>query len=1256
MRDINDRNIKIYRSPRKIHSFEYKRIHPLKLVVVGKDTYLGEDTDYIIEEIPYEGNDKISYDSDKSFYDEILKKIPKFGTEFTPRIGIVNPVQRVDIPDVREYSICGLYGQGVKKGCNIYDIRECKTMFDELYMSYWLVYNIEPDMLKLYYGRGNVNGSNNATIKYYGSSIDSQDFFHHIKDFQNIQADNNVFCISYKDLNEFYNLLMAVHFYYLEDFLDSQAYEYLLEVEQPMEGYEEWVAYRKSLKKTKKAKSDAKTKTESQSAPVNVIQNKLDKLDKDLGNLVFDRYKDVIKRFVIFTTQRDKTSGEGLFNMILYSNDKERICKLVELLNNSLECSQEAYTITEEALLNNYRENNWIKFNVTNRIIHISECGNRPFVDPNAGTGRKQDSQIEALKEYNNFWEALKYFINMQKNKIFILSMNKSVYNTSFCNRRDLTDYYFQNVIYIGPTPKEDIFEMFKNNIPEERATPEFFDGLKKYIDLTYSHSEVKGKKYYDQLYHNIATNYYSIEHENRPPLGIECIPQSDIPSVDEIMEQVNKLPGLYTVKKVFERLSKTKVYEAQHGVTKNKNRYHMAFVGNSGTGKTTVARMVADMYYSMGIIKTRKLVEKRASDLIGKWSNSTRDTVKAIVEEARYGVLFIDEAYGFLNQNKEYGGQAIDALMKTLDVEPVILIIAGYEDEINELYDMNPGLKSRIGEQVLFEDYTKEDLLKILVNRLEKRGFIIEDHIVPLLEECISAKMSEVNFGNAREISKLSQRIDEEYKNSVVSSEFPDDNILRKEMLDRIMPKVEETRLDKLIGIRQVRERLDSLKKAAVYKKVAKEYSLNIPSSSMHMIFTGNPGTGKTTVAKLFAQELYNAGVLDTNKTIILEPKDLAGNSKESPVMVFKRKLREAKGGILFIDEAYSITNKGSIMGMQIVEELLTAMIDYKDQIIFIFAGYEDEMFDFMEANPGLKSRIGHKIHFKDYDPDELVEIFKMNVEQIGYTYEKAVLEEVKRIVLYYYGMKDLGNARFVEHLISLMIDKIGKRYCRKVERINRLNKNLSQPIDKKITKKDITHIYVRDVPSLWDVYVSLPGNERMVPPTERDEEDRRRTVYHELGHAVASIVAAPEKMHPRYLYFVKNFMSNGRVVFHGHGPRTEQEYMAHLTMLLAGRNAERMIYGDNSSGCSSDYMIAKNVSKRMAEEYAMGELLSANQGKFLKEADAKATEILLKYKAFIVDIADKIMNDNLKCMKDYSIKGEDFKKLFDKFNSNIV
>ena len=206
----------------------------------------------------------------------------------------------------------------------------------------------------------------------------------------------------------------------------------------------------------------------------------------------------------------------------------------------------------------------------------------------------------------------------------------------------------------------------------------------------------------------------------------------------------------------------------------------NLFFLGNPGTGKTTVARMYADMLYKMKYINDNKLIEVVPNDLIGEYVGQTRNTVREILDKARGGVLFIDEAYllysGSYSKGKNpYMEEAVVELIKYLEDPKNIVIFAGYPNEMRKIYDANPGIKSRIYKEIMFDDYSVLELYQILNNEMNKKKLVLDNTSKNKIIDYIKIMKQDKNFGNARSMLQLSQKMIMEHANRKVNNNIID-------------------------------------------------------------------------------------------------------------------------------------------------------------------------------------------------------------------------------------------------------------------------------------------------------------------------------------------------------------------------------------------------------------------------------------------------------------------------------------------------
>ena len=234
-----------------------------------------------------------------------------------------------------------------------------------------------------------------------------------------------------------------------------------------------------------------------------------------------------------------------------------------------------------------------------------------------------------------------------------------------------------------------------------------------------------------------------------------------------DYMAELNGLIGLGVVKKEVESLHnliKIQAMRMQQGLPNTNMSYHMVFTGNPGTGKTTVARIVAGIYKELGILKKGHLVETDRSGLVAEYVGQTAPKTNAKIDEALDGVLFIDEAYTLVGGENDFGAEAIATLLKRMEDnrDRLVVILAGYTNEIKGFIDSNPGLQSRFNRYIQFDDYTADDLLEILRLNLKKSRYKIKRDAFEWMHGYIRGKvmMKDSRFGNARFIRNAFEKI----------------------------------------------------------------------------------------------------------------------------------------------------------------------------------------------------------------------------------------------------------------------------------------------------------------------------------------------------------------------------------------------------------------------------------------------------------------------------------------------------------------
>ena len=469
----------------------------------------------------------------------------------------------------------------------------------------------------------------------------------------------------------------------------------------------------------------------------------------------------------------------------------------------------------------------------------------------------------------------------------------------------------------------------------------------------------------------------------------------------------------------------------------------HMMFVGNPGTGKTTVARLVGEIFFEAGILSRGHLVEVQSSDLIADYAGGTAIKTNTIVDQALGGVLFVDEAY-MLTENSQGGfaQEALDTLLLRMENnrQQFVVIFAGYPEPMRRFREANPGLPRRIPEEnvVVFEDYSAETLYQILTQMLENKDFQLTSASVKVVQAIISAqtRFRDDHFGNAGEMRNLSESLvrqwafqhqDAEIKPPflIEPADIPEHYQAFVHQSIKISELYSEAFLD-FVGLEEMKAHLMGYFHQIEYEQIKSEVTESkqrvVPA---HMVFFGSPGTGKTTVARKLGQIYKGAGLLRKGHCVEVSRPDLVGGYVGQTAIKTMEVVQRALDGILFIDEAYALSSGyQNDFGFEAIDTLVKAMEDYRERIVIIFAGYEEDMQRFLQSNPGLASRVPQLIHFPDFSDQELVEILGIFCKTEGYLLNQEVEQDALmalKINRQRMGPQ-FGNARAVRNLFQKM------------------------------------------------------------------------------------------------------------------------------------------------------------------------------------------------------------------------------------------
>ena len=530
-----------------------------------------------------------------------------------------------------------------------------------------------------------------------------------------------------------------------------------------------------------------------------------------------------------------------------------------------------------------------------------------------------------------------------------------------------------------------------------------------------------------------------------------------DVETFEEVLVKLDALIGLAEVKvKVrehaqyiqFLQLRKEKGFAEKDGIN-----VHSVFSGNPGTGKTTVAKMMGRLYKKMGLLSKGHVHEVDRSDLVGEYIGQTAPKVKDAIEMARGGVLFIDEAYALARSpedSKDFGREAVEILVRELSNGPgdLAIIVAGYPKEMKTFLDSNPGLRSRFKLSFDFADYLPQELAQIAEYASKEKEVSLAKEAKDLVDELITEafRSRDRAFGNARFVHDLVDKakiqlglrlmampnvrnLSPEALTVVLREDVEKVQVLRKKALPNI-PVDEKLlaatlhELDSLIGMqaikRDIRELVDLVR---FYRESGRDV---LGRFYLHTVFVGNPGTGKTTVARILTKIYKALGVLERGHTVETDRQGLVAGFVGQTAIKTAERIEESIGGVLFIDEAYALNAAASRgtqgdFGDEAIQTLLKRMEDRRGEFFVFVAGYPENMDNFLKANPGLASRFDKVLRFEDYSPEELLEIALYMFRQEKYQVEEEAREHLGKYMTFLHQFRDkyFGNARTMRQVV---------------------------------------------------------------------------------------------------------------------------------------------------------------------------------------------------------------------------------------------
>ena len=476
----------------------------------------------------------------------------------------------------------------------------------------------------------------------------------------------------------------------------------------------------------------------------------------------------------------------------------------------------------------------------------------------------------------------------------------------------------------------------------------------------------------------------------------------------DAAIKALDELVGLDEVKRAFRDLEamvqQTRAREKE-GLKSNLPNLNAVFTGNPGTGKTTVARIYGRFLKDQGLLSDGELIEVKPQQLMGDTLGSTERNVKELLARARGKVLFIDEAYQMHERGAAKGGfgeKAIDAIVAGVTAEgneDIAIVMAGYKDEMSRMFvEANPGLHSRFATRFEFADYADAELRTIVDSKLASEGYTMDTSARAELLAELGRQRAMPHFGNARAVDTLLQAARRRQAGRLSGHDGA-------KKAERAELTVADVRGEPPLQAGDVKHVLDDLVgQDHVVAKIG-EYEAIIADAtsrgddpreyfSPYFQFIGNPGVGKTVVARKMGTIFHKLGFLPSADVVEIDAADLIAGYEGQTANLVRETFERSLGKTLFIDEAYKLADQHSPFAKQAIERLLKLLSDNKGKIAVILAGYEGHMEALMDVNPGLPSRFSEVLRFEDASP----KMARAKLEQMAKSKKVRLSEDASR------------------------------------------------------------------------------------------------------------------------------------------------------------------------------------------------------------------------------------------------------------------
>ncbi|KAL4068441.1 P-loop containing nucleoside triphosphate hydrolase protein [Scleroderma yunnanense] len=521
--------------------------------------------------------------------------------------------------------------------------------------------------------------------------------------------------------------------------------------------------------------------------------------------------------------------------------------------------------------------------------------------------------------------------------------------------------------------------------------------------------------------------------------------------AIDKIMD----MTGLEEVKEQILRIKAKIDTMKRQRVALDKERFNLVLLGNPGTGKTTIARLYAQFLESIQVLPGDAFLETTGSSL----ANDGVGGAKKLIDKALSvggGAIFIDEAYQLVSEYDNSGRPVLDFLLAEMEnrVGTLVFILAGYNKEMEKFFEHNPGIPSRVPYSLQFADYTDAELLTMLEDLVHKRykgQMGVEDGIRGLYGRIAIKRLGRgrgrPGFGNARALqnmfSKVCERQAERVEKARRAGMPANDFFMSKEDLigpdpSQVLPQSEAwAKLQRLIGLESVKESVRNffaLLETNYHRELEEKEPMQM---SLNRVFLGSPGTGKTTVAKLYGKVLSELGLLSNGEVVVKNPSDFVGAYLGHSERNTKAILTSTVGKVLVIDEAYMLyggkNSHADSFKTTVIDTIVAEIqsVPGEDRCVLLL-GYKEQMVEmFQNVNPGLARRfaIENAFEFEDFTEPQLMQILDHKLKDQDLSATDDAKDVARELLSRMKNRPNFGNAGEVENMLGLAKARYQKR-----------------------------------------------------------------------------------------------------------------------------------------------------------------------------------------------------------------------------------